>query len=160
MWKYKDFFIYVFFGLDQYQQWTPNFKCTWNYIFSSYIIDFNSFTDLEIFLMSMKIRKIFIGPKLKRWQIMCSRGMINMTMILVKSATVASRNRLNWGPSSRPAAPPSLEQSPKVQKRRQFSGVLKVRFLSQYLLKIHYLISFSLVWYNLIWFYLNVCSSN
>ena len=37
----------------------------------------------------------------------------------VKSGTVAARNQATWGSSA-------LAQSPKIQKRKQFSGVLKV----------------------------------
>ena len=44
---------------------------------------------------------------------------------LVKSATVAARNQLNWGSSQRPKTN-NLAQSPKVQKRRQFTGILQV----------------------------------
>jgi len=42
----------------------------------------------------------------------------------VKSATVAARNQLNWGSSQRPKTN-NLAQSPKVQKRRQFTGILQ-----------------------------------
>jgi len=46
----------------------------------------------------------------------------------IKSATVASRNAQTWGPRGHQSSQPSgaqIQQSPKVQKRRQFSGVLK-----------------------------------
>ena len=42
----------------------------------------------------------------------------------MKSATVAARNQVTWGTKPRSNAE-NLAQSPKVQKRRQFGGVLK-----------------------------------
>jgi len=43
----------------------------------------------------------------------------------LKSQTVEQRNQLNWGTRATQAKPTQITSSPKVQKRRQFNGVLK-----------------------------------